>query len=341
MKIAIHHRPGSFSDRWIDYCIKEGINYVIVNAYDSNIVSMVSDCDIFMWHHHQSDYRDVLFARQLIYSLEMMGIKCFPNFYTTWHFDDKVGQKYLFESLGVELVPSYVFYSKQDALTWLETTDFPKVFKLRGGASAVNVKLAKSKDEAKKLINIAFNKGFQQLTIATIINEGLRKRREGKKSILSILKDVAAYYLKKNTFRKMHAPEVGYVYFQDYIPNNVFDIRVIVIGNKAFAIKRMVRENDFRASGSGNIKYDPQEIPLDCISISFDVSKRMHAQSIALDYVLDDNARPLVVEVSYGFAVHAYDSCPGYWTDDMKWHEEFFIPQEWMLQDIVKSVCNK
>ena len=39
MKIAIHHRPGSFSDRWIEYCEKEGIEYKIVNCYDNDIVA--------------------------------------------------------------------------------------------------------------------------------------------------------------------------------------------------------------------------------------------------------------------------------------------------------------
>ena len=65
----------------------------------------------------------------------------FPNFNTAWHFDDKVGQKYLLEAIDAPLVPSYVFYSKEMALKWLEQTQFPKVFKLRGGAGSANVKL--------------------------------------------------------------------------------------------------------------------------------------------------------------------------------------------------------
>jgi glycosyltransferase involved in cell wall biosynthesis len=32
--------------------------------------------------------------------------------------------------------------------------------------------------------------------------------------------------------------------------------QIIVIGDKAFGIKRMIRENDFRAPGSGMIKYE-------------------------------------------------------------------------------------
>ena len=39
---------------------------------------------------------------------------------------------------------------------------FPKVFKLRGGAGAANVKLVKSKRDFIKLINKAFGRGFSQ-----------------------------------------------------------------------------------------------------------------------------------------------------------------------------------
>lgn len=162
MKIAIHHKPHSFSERWIEYCKEKGIPYKIVNAYDSDIVKQVEDCDAFMWHHHHADYRDALFAKQLLYSLETGGKKVFPDFHTGWHFDDKVGQKYLLEAIGAPLVPSYVFYTKQEALDWVDKTSFPKVFKLRGGAGAANVRLVHSKSEAKKLIRKAFGRGFTQ-----------------------------------------------------------------------------------------------------------------------------------------------------------------------------------
>ncbi|MDZ7775700.1 MAG: hypothetical protein U5L09_08950 [Bacteroidales bacterium] len=45
MKIAIHNRPGSFSDRWIEYCKKQEIPYKIVNCYDNNIIQQLNDCD--------------------------------------------------------------------------------------------------------------------------------------------------------------------------------------------------------------------------------------------------------------------------------------------------------
>ena len=133
MKIAICDRKGSFSDYWIEYCKENDIPFKIVDVYRNDIMEQLNDCDAFMWHFSHLDYRDALFAKQLLYSVEIAGKKVFPNIKTVWHFDDKLGQKYLFESINAPLVPTYAFYTKYEALEWIEHTTFPKVFKLRGG----------------------------------------------------------------------------------------------------------------------------------------------------------------------------------------------------------------
>lgn len=337
MRIAIHPRPGSFSDRWIDYCKREGIDYVLVNAYGSDIVQQVEGCDVFMMHHHHADYRDALFAKQLLYSLETKGVKCFPDYRTTWFFDDKVGQKYLLEAVGAPLVPSYVFYTKKEALDWVSKTEFPKVFKLRGGAGASNVKLVHTASEAKLFVKRAFGRGFSQYDRIGSLKERYRMWREGKAPVSEVAKGLARF-LVPPMFARMHGAEKGYAYFQDFIPKNSFDIRIIVIGNRAFGIKRMVRNNDFRASGSGNILYERAEIPEQCVKISFDLNKKLKTQCIGFDFVFDEEGTPYIVEMSYGFGVHAYDSCAGYWTEDMTWHEGPFNPQEWMVEDILNGL---
>lgn len=337
MKIAIHHRKGSFSDRWIDFCEKSGIVYKIVNCYDSDIIAQVKDCNALMWHHHHGNYKDVLFAKGLLFSLVQSGIKVFPDFNTTWHFDDKVGQKYLLEAIGAPLVPSYVFYDKKSALQWLDATTFPKVFKLRGGAGASNVSLVNTKREAVQKIKIAFGRGFSQFDRFGHLKERYQKMRDGKGSLIGVIKALGKLIVATE-FARMSSREKGYVYFQDFIPNNSFDIRVIVTGDKAFALKRMTRKNDFRASGSGAIRYGKNEIDERCVKIAFDVNDKIHTQSIAYDFVFDENNCPLIVEISYGYAVSAYDACPGYWSSDLVWHKEVFNPQEWILQDLIRGI---
>lgn len=338
MKIAIHHKPHSFSERWIEYCKEKGIPYKIVNAYDSDIVKQVEDCDAFMWHHHHADYRDALFAKQLLYSLETGGgKKVFPDFHTGWHFDDKVGQKYLLEAIGAPLVPSYVFYTKQEALDWVDKTSFPKVFKLRGGAGAANVRLVHSKSEAKRLVRKAFGRGFTQFDRLGYLKEKFNKWCRGKVSFIEVCKGVARLFITTE-FAKFHAREKGYAYFQNFVSGNKSDIRVIVIGNKAFAIKRLCRPHDFRASGSGSLVYDKSEIDERCVKMSFELAAKLSGSCVALDWIFGQANEPMVVEMSYGFAMHGYDSCPGYWTSDMQWHEGKFVPQNWMVDGIIEAI---
>ena len=83
-------------------------------------------------------------------------------------------------------------------------------------------------------------------------------------------------------FSRISGKERGYVYFQDFIPDNDHDIRVVVIGDKAFAIKRMVRENDFRASGSGSILYEKHHFDESIIKLSFDLAEKLKTQCVAL-----------------------------------------------------------
>ncbi len=337
MKIGIHYSSGAFTKRWIGYCEKNDIDYKTVNAYDSDIVSQLSDCDCFMWYVDQGNYKDMLFAKQLLYSLQCQGKRVFPDLNTVWHFDDKLGQKYLLEAAGAPLVPTYVFYTSRDAKRWIRKTTFPKVFKLRGGAGASNVWLVHKKKEAIKLVKKAFRKGFSVYNRWGSLKERFRKYKKGRTDIYDVFKGIIRLFLSPYSSRIL-GKERGYVYFQDFIPHNKYDIRVIVIGDRAFAIKRMNRKNDFRASGSGNIIYDKLQIDERCVQIAFDVSRKLATQSLAFDFVFDKYKSPLIIELSYAFIAQGYDWCEGYWDSTMTWHGGGFDPQGWMVEDLIKSL---
>lgn len=333
MKVAIHYNNHkySFCHKWIDYCQLNNIDYKLVNAYDTDIISQLNDCDIFLWHYFQTDYRDMLFAKQLLYSLQLCGKKVFPDFITGWHFDDKVGQKYLLEAIDAPLVSSDVFYKKEEAFDWINQTSFPKVFKLRGGAGAVNVHLVKSKKQAITLVHKAFNKGFKAFNRWGNFKGKIQKYRTGNENLLGIAKGFARLFFPTN-FGKMYHNEKGYIYFQEFLPNNDYDIRLIVIGNKAYGMKRKVRKNDFRASGSSDFIYD--EIPKSILQIGFNVSKRLNLQSVAFDFIFK-NGKPLIIELSCFFGSKGSSKCKGYWDDECIWHEGPFEPMYWQIENLI------
>jgi hypothetical protein len=237
-------------------------------------------------------------------------------------------------AMGVPFVPTYIFYTKKEALEWSSSTVFPKVFKLSKGAGSANVRLVHSKTDADRLIHRAFGRGFSQYDGWANLSERFRKYRKGYVGFYEVVKGLARLFHKPE-FARMTGREKGYVYFQDFIPNNDSDIRVIVIDNKAFAIKRMIRENDFRASGSGNIQYDEQLFDRNLVAHSMQLTRSLNAQCVAYDFVYYGET-PLLIEISYGFAIGVYDPCTGYWDQDLQWHPGPFIPQEWMVDCVLR-----
>jgi glutathione synthase/RimK-type ligase-like ATP-grasp enzyme len=336
MKIAIHSSKISYSDRWIEYCKERGIPYKIVDCYKTDIIQQLDDCDALMWHFYQANAKDYLFAKQLLFSVQASGKKVFPDFNTCWHFDDKVGQKYLLEAVGAPLVPSYIFYSRAEAKKWANTASFPKVFKLRGGAGSANVRLVRTKKQAIRLINKSFGSGFRQYNPWSSLKERWRKYKLGKSTFYDLIEAIGHFFIRTN-FEKIAGKSKGYVYFQDFIDGCSFDIRVKIVDQKCWVYKRIVRANDFRASGSGSQVFSPEGVPMEIIKMAFSLSRKLNLQSVAFDFLLSREGIPMLTEICYGFG-YVEDQHYAYWDSDLNWHEGKFNPFGWMVETVIKEI---
>ena len=337
--IAIQHVEGSYSERWISYCDRNNYNYKLVDVFKPDIIQQLHGCSFFLWNFQLAYLKDLLFAKQLIFSIEKMGIKVFPNTNTSWHYDDKIGQKYLLESINVPFVETLVFYEKESALEWARLSCFPTVFKLRGGASSNNVKLINSKNDAIKHINKAFSVGFNSKPFSFRLKESWNKFRVYKTldNFIGTIAGLKNYWFPTEQQKLNSVIEKGYLYIQEFLPHNDFDIRIFVVGERAFGIKRMVRDNDFRASGSGKVLFDKEEVDIRCVKISFEVSKKLCAQSIAFDFVFDKKNQPKIIEISYCSVTGGYDKCEGYWDSQLKWHNGRKNVENLMIEDLLNS----
>jgi len=335
-QIAIHERKGSFSDRWIEYCEEHNVKYKTVNCYDTNIIEQLMPVDGLLWHWAHNILADALAAKAIISTVETMGKKVFPNSDTCWHYNNKIGQKYLFESLRAPLVPTYVFYDLQKALAWIEETSFPKVFKLSKGAGSNNVRLVRSAAEAKKLAEQAFTIGIKQ-SGEYFRDVGIRfKRARQRRDLLGVLKRMPKAILNSRKTQTHYELERDYIYFQDFMPDNKFDTRITVIGNRGFGFTRNVRKNDFRASGSGSIDYDLSRINPKCVQIAFELTRQIGGQCLGFDFVKATDDQPTIVEVSYCFMAEAVHNCPGHWDNQLNWHEGQIWPQDAILIDLLE-----
>lgn len=331
--IAIHLDGQGYGKAWVEYCERNGVNYKIVDCHAANIIDEIEGCLGLMWHWNHLNQAAMIHARSLILCIERLGKFVYPNYATSWHYDDKVAQKYLFESLGYKdvMVPSYVFYRLADAMEWISSCSFPKVFKLKGGAGSENVMLVRTPGYAKRLIRKSFRSGWSDRRRFGSLKERIWRFRRDKslRKLLEISLGIGRALIPRQS-----GIQIGYAYFQDFIPGNDRDIRVVVIGSKAFAIIRGVRQGDFRASGSGLIDYDPRAIPEDCLRLAFEISRRAKLQSAAYDFIFDEG-HPKLVEVSYAFTAEAYRGCPGYWTQDMRWNDGSVDPKIMIIEEFL------
>ena len=335
--IGIHDSPGTYSDRWILYCEKHAVPFRRVDCLSTDVVSQCQGLDGLLWHWLHNDPRSQLVARQVIASLESMGLLLFPSVNSCWHYDDKIAQKYLLEAINAPLIPTWVFTSEAEAMRWIEVTTWPKVFKLRSGAGSTNVRLVQSRAEAVALCRQAFGRGFPALSG---YSKDLRTRISRTRNVQEFLAKLRrAPSSMRNTRRagRQLPRERGYVYFQEFLPGNDFDTRITIIGNRAFGFRRANRPGDFRASGSGRIDYDPASVDPRCVEIGFRVADLLGSQSLALDFLFAAAQEPMIGEISYSYVSSAVHACEGYWDRQGVWRQEHVWPEDAILDDFLAA----
>lgn len=338
--IAIHYKKEGFTERWMQYCEIHAIPYMKVNCYDTGIIDILKHCSGLMWHWDYDDYRDRLFAYQLLSVINLLDIEVFPDFWTNLHYDDKICQKYLLESIGAPLPNSYVFYERKTAEIWAESALYPKIFKLRTGAGSQNVRMVNDHQAAKQIINQAFSNGFTHINKSHMLHDRSVKFLRSKNYIDFISLSKICYRMIIPRYDDQFIPnEKGYVFFQDFMPNNLFDTRITIVGNRCFAFRRYNRKNDFRASGSGMIDHNPEKIDARAIKIGFFIAEKLNSKVLALDFLFNELSQPVVIDMSFGFAVGpSIDDCPGYWDKDLQWFPGKQNLPFLMVEDLIASV---
>ena len=116
------------------------------------------------------------------------------------------------------------------------------------------------------------------------------------------------------------------------------EVRVTVIGNRAFGFIRHNRQGDFRASGSGRIEYDAARVPPAAVRTSHAISRTCGFQSMAYDYLLSREGKPLLSEISYCYLSRAVHDCPGCWDRDLRWTEGHVWPEDAHVDDFLRFI---
>ena len=254
-----------------EYLSQHNIPYEPIDCYSYDIIDKLKDYSgIFWWYSHYV-VADKNEAQNILDIAANMGLKVYPNHQTAWHFDDKIAEMYAFQSVGAPIPNSWVFYQREECEKWLSSKAiYPIVAKLKNGSGSTNVKILHNQKQAIKYCKKMFTKGIN--SAPSLIYKTYSKVQSTRdiKTFISRFKKIPNFIRSRNKAKRL-GRECDYCYFQEYIENDGFDIKVAVVGDKLSYFARNVRKGDFRASGSGDFYYDNSLITDQIIKWKFNI----------------------------------------------------------------------
>ncbi len=290
-----------FSGRWLQLAAERGIETLVVDVRAPGFIDQVADCDAFLWRFG-ARRENVDLAKKLLPALEQgLNVPVFPAYGQTWWAEDKLAQHFLLRAARLPYPDSWLFWDASAARRFCDTATYPLVLKLASGFGSANVALLHNRAEAEYWIGELFGQGVRRLEQA--VPSWLARRRRQASTVMRMLR-------RRDDFR-----EQGYFFVQEFLPDNAFDTRVTVIGRRVFAFRRRNRPDDFRASGSGNIDWDPRAVAPEAVRLGFTVAQRLKTQVVAVD-VMRRGSDYIATELNFSFRAGAIDACPGHWSFD-------------------------
>jgi glutathione synthase/RimK-type ligase-like ATP-grasp enzyme len=248
--------------RWTKYCRfldNSSFEYGIYDIHSHNWIEAAARYDVIVGFPSSALFHLEEMQRKY-YVLEMyLGKTCYPSTDHVILYEDKIREAYLAKLFDIPFVGTYVSYDERGAMQLVESLSYPIVCKIVPSSGSVGMELVRTKRRGRKIVRQAFSS-------------------TGRKTHM-------VYFRQKDS-----------VYFQDYVPNDGYDIRVIVIGNWAFGYYRKVLPGDFRASGMDLV--EKRALPAEAMRIARKVNRAVGSPMLVVDMLHGLDGRYYVIEFS-------------------------------------------
>lgn len=183
-----------------------------------------------------------------------------PDFIHFRAHENKYLQELIKTDLDISAPGSILVSTIEEGMRKIKDIRYPVVGKLSSGYGSSSVSLLKNVNEASEYLN-------KNLT------DIVKKR-----------KNIFKYRKKIEEYRDKYPLKAGKIVFQEFIEGLENDWKIVIFGNKLFYLKRFIRPNDFRASGSGN--FDNSQPPnSELMRFAFSVKDKLNTPWVSLDII--------------------------------------------------------
>lgn len=259
-----------------------------------------NDDDVMIYTSSENDIIRTYLKNNLFYLKDK--IKLIPSYDLLMAHEDKGFQEVLKNkrSFG-NLKGSYLFDID------IEDLEKPKVMKTSQGAGSSGVFLIRNQKDIANVRKKYFSKSLK--------NKFIQVQRK-----LKLTPEEYGIY----SYRKKH---FNLFVEQEFIPKLKYDFKVLVFGNRYFVLKRSIRKNDFRASGSGNFEFiePPQEV----LNFSREIASILDNPYLSLDVAQSDTGCHLIEFQGTNFGPYTLLNAPYRYVSQ---------GDEWMKEESCKSL---
>ena len=249
--------------RWTKYCQfleRNALPYDLYNIHSGDWLEKAAQYDAIVGCASSEPYHLEEMRRKYHFLETYLDKVCYPSLKHAMLYEDKSLEAYLASVFGLPYAKTYISHDKDDAMRTVETMAYPVVYKIVPSSGSLGMELVRTQRRARQIVEQAFS-------------------RVG---------------------RKTHYPflwQKDFVYFQEYVPNDGYDIRVEVIGNKMFGYYRKVLEGDFRASGM-HLGVEKRVIPEEVLRIALRANEIIQSPLLAVDMVHGLDGKYRIIEFS-------------------------------------------
>lgn len=247
---------------WTKYCRfldNNSFPYDLYNIHAHDWIEKARKFDIVIGIF-SSDFFNLIEQREKYHFLETyLNKTCYPSTAHSNLYESKSLEADLSSIYGFPYVKTYISHDKKDALELIKNLHYPVVSKINPSSGSAGVDLVTSLKQSRKIVEQAFSQ------------------------------------VGRSTF-EIYFRQKDYVYFQDYIPCDGYDIRVITVGNMAFGYFRKALKGDFRASGMNQV--EKRELPPEALRIAWDVNRTIKSPILVVDMIHGWDGKYYIIEFS-------------------------------------------
>jgi glutathione synthase/RimK-type ligase-like ATP-grasp enzyme len=235
-------------------------------------------------------YLKQLYDERIYIINQVLNFPIYPRLIEVLFYENKRFLSYYLNAMDIPHPKTWVFYNKDETLSFIENCELPIVAKTNIGAAGRGVKIIKNRSKAYKYVENAFSKTGIKRTFMPNFRRGDYLKRLRKR--FSHIGESIEYFLEKKKAATVQ-PQKWFVLFQEYVESD-FEWRCVVIGDSYFGHKKL-RSFGEKMSGTSKVGWDLPEEEL--LNLLKGIVDKNNFWSQAIDLFYDEKRGYLVNEL--------------------------------------------